>query len=55
VSPQWQAVLSQIGFVDLWIESLSGKLFLRSIIAQISVAVFWLFLAMKALEARKWT
>jgi ABC-type transport system involved in multi-copper enzyme maturation permease subunit len=55
VSPQWQTVLSQIGFVDLWIESLSGKLFLRSVIAQLSIAVFWLFLAVKALEARKWT
>jgi gliding motility-associated transport system permease protein len=55
VSPQWQTVLSQIGFVDLWIESLSGKLFIRSIIVQLSIAVFWLFLAVKALEARKWT
>lgn len=55
VSPQWQAVLSQIGFVDLWIESLTGKLFVRSIIVQLSMTVFWLFLAVKALEARKWS
>lgn len=55
LGPNWQSVLMQLGFVDLWIESLAGKLYLRSLIVQISVAVFWLFLATKALEARKWT
>jgi ABC-type transport system involved in multi-copper enzyme maturation permease subunit len=55
VSPHWQPILAQISFVDLWFESLSGKLFVRSIIAQLSIAVFWLFLAVKALEARKWS
>lgn len=55
VSPHWQAVFSQIGFVDLWIESLTGKFFLKSAVVQISIAVFWLFLTVKALEARKWT
>ena len=43
VSPQWQTVLSQIGFVDLWIESLSGKLFLRSVIRRYQSRCFGCF------------
>ena len=54
VGPNWQTILTQVGFVDLWIQSLSGKLYLRSVIVQLSIAVFWLFLAVKALEARRW-
>jgi ABC-type transport system involved in multi-copper enzyme maturation permease subunit len=55
IGPNWQNVFTQLGFVDLWIESLNGKLYLRSVILQLSLAVFWLFLAVKALEARKWS
>jgi ABC-type transport system involved in multi-copper enzyme maturation permease subunit len=51
----WPTVFSQIGFVDQWLQSLQGKLFLRSIIVQVSITVFFLFLTVKALEARKWT
>lgn len=55
VGANWQTVFMQVGFVDLWIQSLTGKLYLRSVIVQLSIAIFWLFLATKALEARKWT
>jgi hypothetical protein len=41
--------------VDLWFQSLQGKLYLRSVIVQVSVAVFFLFLTVKALEARRWS
>jgi ABC-type transport system involved in multi-copper enzyme maturation permease subunit len=49
------AVLKQFSFVDLWIDSLGGKLYVRDIVMQLSVAAFWLFLTMKVLEARKWS
>jgi ABC-type transport system involved in multi-copper enzyme maturation permease subunit len=57
VSPSsaWQTVFNQVGFVDQWLQSLRGKLYLRSVIVQLSITVFFLFLTVKALEARKWT
>jgi ABC-type transport system involved in multi-copper enzyme maturation permease subunit len=55
VGPTWQTVFAQLSFVDQWIQSLRGKLYLRSVIAQLSITVFWLFLTVKALEARKWS
>jgi len=51
----WQTVFSQITFVDQWIQSLLGKLYLRSVIVQLSITVFFLFLTVKTLEARKWS
>ena len=54
-SPTWQAVFKQISFVDLWIQSLGGKLYLRDVVLQSSIAAFFLFLTVKVLEARKWT
>jgi ABC-type transport system involved in multi-copper enzyme maturation permease subunit len=51
----WQTVFSQVGFVDLWLQSLRGKLYLRSVIVQVSITIFFLFLTVKALEARKWS
>jgi hypothetical protein len=41
--------------VDQWIQSLRGRLYLRSVIVQVSIAVFFLFLTVKTLEARKWS
>ncbi len=55
VGPNTQAVLSQISFVDQWIQSLDGKLYLRSVIVQLSIAAFFLFLTVKVMEARKWS
>jgi hypothetical protein len=44
-----------MSFVNMWIEALSGKLWLRDVVYHLSSAVFWLFLSVKVLEARKWT
>jgi ABC-type transport system involved in multi-copper enzyme maturation permease subunit len=55
VGPAGAAVLKQFSFVDLWIDSLGGKLYVRDVVMQLSVAAFWLFLTVKVLEARKWT
>lgn len=54
-SPTLQAVFKQLSFVDLWIQSLGGKLYLRDVVLQSSIAAFFLFLTVKVLEARKWT
>ena len=53
LGPNWNAVFKQLSFVDLWIDSLGGKLYLRDLV-RLSLAVFWLFLTVKVLESRKW-
>jgi hypothetical protein len=47
-------VLNHLSFVQLWAESLRGRLHIRDLVIQVSVAVFWGFLAVKVLEARRW-
>jgi ABC-type transport system involved in multi-copper enzyme maturation permease subunit len=44
-----------MSFVNMWIDAGFGKLWLRDVVYQLSFAVFWLFLSVKVLEARKWT
>jgi ABC-type transport system involved in multi-copper enzyme maturation permease subunit len=51
---QWGAVLDYTSYIGFWSSSLEGKLFLRSLLVQASVAIFWLFLTIKVLESRKW-
>ncbi|HLW67749.1 MAG TPA: ABC transporter permease [Gemmataceae bacterium] len=48
-------VVRTVSFVDMWIDAGFGKLWLRDVVFHISAAVFWLFLSIKVLEARKWT
>ncbi|HEX3152459.1 MAG TPA: ABC transporter permease [Gemmataceae bacterium] len=48
-------VLKHLSFVNLWVESLQGQLHLRELILQGSVVVFWVFLTVKVLEARRWS
>jgi ABC-type transport system involved in multi-copper enzyme maturation permease subunit len=43
-----------VSYVNLWIKSCEGQLLLRDLIFHGSAAVFWLFLSVKVLEARKW-
>jgi ABC-type transport system involved in multi-copper enzyme maturation permease subunit len=49
-----QRLLSFISYVELWINAFRGKLELRVLVFQTSLAVFWLFLTYKWLELRKW-
>jgi ABC-type transport system involved in multi-copper enzyme maturation permease subunit len=53
-SSAWHSVLTSVSFIDQWISTLQGKLSVRDVVVPISSAVFWLFLTVKALEARKW-
>jgi ABC-2 type transport system permease protein len=48
-------ILNHLSFVQLWIESLQGRLHLRDLLIQVSIAIFWTFLAVKVLEARRWS
>jgi ABC-type transport system involved in multi-copper enzyme maturation permease subunit len=50
----WIPVLRHMSFVDLWETSLEGKLQPQFLLFHISAAIFWLFLTVKVLEARRW-
>jgi ABC-2 type transport system permease protein len=50
----WPLVLQHMGYIDLWIGSIMGTLELKYMIFHLSLAVFFLFLTVKVLEARKW-
>jgi ABC-type transport system involved in multi-copper enzyme maturation permease subunit len=48
-------IAEHVTYLDLWISSFSGKLSIRQLLFQGSMAVWWLFLSVKVLEARRWT
>lgn len=50
----WNDILVYISPLDLWHTSLNGILVPRYFLYHVSVAVFFLFLTIKTLEARKW-
>jgi ABC-2 type transport system permease protein len=54
-SSEWIPVLNHISFVDLWFNSLDGKLQPQFLLFPVSATIFWLFLTVKVLEARKWS
>jgi ABC-type transport system involved in multi-copper enzyme maturation permease subunit len=47
--------LNYTSYLELWRDSLGGTLSPRYLIFHISAAIFWLFLTVKVLEARKWS
>lgn len=50
-----RAAASRLDYLTLWSNALSGQLLLTDIFIHLSLAVFWLFLTVKVLEARKWS
>lgn len=48
-------VLTQMSYIDFWINSLSGTLSPRLLVFHVSAALFWLFVTVKVMEARKWS
>jgi ABC-2 type transport system permease protein len=54
-SSAWIPVLNHVSFVDLWFNSLDGKLQPQFLLFPLSATIFWLFLTVKVLEARKWS
>ena len=55
LSPTLQAVAGKLAYFLLWVEALSGQLAVTDLLIYLSVTVFWLFLTVKVLEARKWS
>jgi len=51
----WNDILTYVSPMDLWLNSLYGILAPRFFLYHLSVAVFFLFLSTRALEARRWT
>lgn len=49
-----QGAAARLSFISMWSESLQGRLPLRDTILFASLGVFFLFLSVKILEARKW-
>jgi hypothetical protein len=46
--------LAHASYWRLWVGSLSGQLPVRDLLIQASLAVFWVYLTLKSIEARKW-
>jgi ABC-2 type transport system permease protein len=54
-SSNWVKVLKHMSYIDVWLDTLRGRLLPLQILFFLSLAVVWLFLSVKVLEARKWT
>jgi ABC-type transport system involved in multi-copper enzyme maturation permease subunit len=50
----WQKVIKHMSYIDVWFDTLDGQLFLRQVVFFVTLALVWLFLSVKVLEARKW-
>jgi len=50
----WEKVLKHMSYLDVWFDTLDGRLFLRQLLFFGSLALVWLFLSVKVLESRKW-
>lgn len=48
-------ILNHLSFIQLWEEALRGRLHLRDMIIQVSIAAFFAFLTVRVLEARRWS
>lgn len=53
--PVLQIAIGKLSYIDMWQESLAGKLPLRDVLLFVSMGVFFLFLSVKVLETRKWS
>ena len=43
-----------MSYIDVWFDTLDGRLVPRQLIFFVSMTLVWLFLSVKVLEARKW-
>ncbi len=51
----WNSVLEHMSYINVWFDTLEGKLVPIRLLFFTSMAIFWLYLSVKVLEARKWT
>lgn len=49
-----RGVLGKLDYMSLWEQALGGQLPIPEVCVQVSLGVFWLFLTIKVLEARRW-
>ena len=50
----WVVILHHISYLDIWIETLDGRLIPMYLMFQACLAAFFLFLTVKVLESRRW-
>jgi hypothetical protein len=50
----WDTFLAHLSYLEVWTNTLEGRVILRNLLFYISMAIFWPFLTVKVLEARKW-
>jgi ABC-type transport system involved in cytochrome c biogenesis permease component len=55
IDPSIRGLLGKFDFYGLWQKALAGRLPVPEVAAHLSASVFWLFLTVKVLEARKWS
>jgi ABC-type transport system involved in multi-copper enzyme maturation permease subunit len=49
-----RTIMEYLSYIDFWIEAVRGTLSPRYVILYLSATIFWLYLTVKVLEARKW-
>jgi ABC-2 type transport system permease protein len=54
-SGHWVTLLGHISYLELWFDSVQGRLNPRLLVYHLSAAVLWLFMTIKVLEARRWS
>lgn len=54
LGPTFMAFLGKLSYLDLWSAALGGQLPVRDVFLWLSLAVFFLFTAVKVLEMRRW-
>jgi hypothetical protein len=50
----WVVFLHHISYLDIWIDTLFGKLMPMYLMFQACLTAFFLFLTVKVLESRRW-
>src|SRR5262249_24896319 len=55
ISPLWKAVFQHLGYLPLWRGAIGGRLLVHDMVLWASLTVFWLFLTVRVLEARRWS
>ena len=50
----WHKVLTHVSYINLWFNTLEGKITPQLLLFPISMTIVFLFLTVKVLESRKW-
>lgn len=50
-----KVVMRALSFIHMWIDTTRGKLFIRDVVVQLSMAVFFVVATAKVLEMRRWS